>query len=139
MTYLPLELPWPDPPLEARPYWDACDRMELVFQACAACGAPRHPPGPLCPHCRSAEENWIPAPEQGRIYTWTWVHHPSHEAVRESLPYNIVLVTFAGIAGVRLVSNVIDAGAHDLAVGRRVRLVWQARPGGGYLPRFRLA
>ena len=39
-------------------FWLGCARGELLVQACAACGAWRMPPRPMCPHCRSTEVTW---------------------------------------------------------------------------------
>jgi uncharacterized OB-fold protein len=135
--YLPPEVPRPWPCVEDAPFWAACAERRLVFQACAACGRLRHPPGPRCPHCRSGDVRWTPAPPAGRVFSYTVVHHPMHEATAASVPYNVVLVEFPGLDGVRLVSNVVDAQPGQLEVGLEVELCWEPTGDGGFLPRFR--
>ena len=137
MPYLPEWVPVPSPPLDARRFWDYCAERQLMFQTCAACHLPRHPPAPLCPVCRSTTEAWIEAPRVGEVYSYTVVHHPSHESVAAALPYNVVLIVFPGLQGVRLVSNLIDVAAEDLAIGMKVELAWEPARDGLWLPRFK--
>jgi len=139
MAYLPLDFPGVVPNLDDREFWDRCNARQLCFQQCADCGRFRHPPTPLCPACQSLRTNWPEAPELGRIFSYTTIHHPAHPLSADVVPYNIVLVEFPACDGVRLVSNVIDAGPGDLAAGRAVTLAWDEGPGGQWLPRFRLA
>ena len=137
MPYLPESMPFPVPPLDARRFWDYCAERRLMFQACADCGQLRHPPTPVCPACRSGAETWIDAPAVGEVYSYTVVHHSSHESVAGALPYNVVLITFPGMAGVRLVSNLVDVAPGELAIGIAVELAWEPAGDGLWLPRFK--
>ena len=139
MPYMPTELPAPNPTMDERPFWENCAKQRLTFQRCADCGHYRHPPTPVCGKCRSTRCEWGDAPEMGEVFTYTVVHHPSHEAVKPELAYNIAVVAFPELNGVRLVSNVIDAGPDDMRVGMKVRLVWEEHTAGVFLPRFRRA
>lgn len=136
MPYLPDALPFPEPHPESAPFWAHCRSRRLCFQACAACGRLRHPPGPRCPACRSDAVAWREAPPRGRIFSYTVAHHPADDSVRGRGPYNVILVEFPELPGVRLVSNLIDA---EPAVGMAVALVWEDGPAGQPLPRFRRA
>lgn len=117
-------------------FWHYCNATDLRFQACSACDTPRHPPTPVCPACLSMQQKWIPAPEEGSVFSFTVVHHASHEAVQSSLPYVVATIEFDGIPNVRLVSNVITDEVTQIAIGTRVRLIWQRDGQGQTLPRF---
>lgn len=134
MAYLPASFPAVTATLDDREFWDRCNAKRLSFQQCGDCGRFRHPPTPLCPDCQSSRTNWVDAPALGRIFSYTVVHHPAHPAAAAVVPYNIVLVEFPECGGVRLVSNVIDAGPGDLGAGRAVALAWEEGPGGQWLP-----
>ncbi|WP_430396417.1 Zn-ribbon domain-containing OB-fold protein [Ferrovibrio sp.] len=138
MAYLPTSLPAVQPTLDDRAFWQHCNAQSLRFQACSDCGAFRHPPMPICPHCHSERHEWRAASGPMRVFTYTWVHHPAHPEVRGSLPYNVVLVQFPACGGVKLVSNVIDATPQTLQVGTELELVWEAGAAEQMLPRFRL-
>ena len=135
-AYLPETLPFPAPQADATPFWTHCRERRLCFQGCAGCGRLRHPPGPRCPACHSDAVEWREAPAEGRIFSYTVAHHPADDSVRARGPYNVILVEFPAMPGVRLVSNLIDA---DPVVGMVVTLVWDDGPAGQPLPRFRRA
>ena len=138
MAYFPSTFPAVAPTLDDRRFWELCAGRRLCFQRCDDCGRLRHPPTPMCPRCQSTACGWVEAPSVGRIFSYTVVHHPSHDAARPAVPYNVVLVEFEGCDGVRLVSNVIGAAPGQLAVGAEVELAWDEGTGGQLLPRFRL-
>src|SRR6266851_1235156 len=117
MSYLPTDLtPIAISPL-TEPYWAGCKNGQLTLQRCAGCGAFRHPPAPICHVCRSDATEWVAVSGRGTVYTYTVVHHPVHPKLQEAIPYNVVLVALEDAPGVRVVSNVIDAGPEDLRIG----------------------
>ena len=143
MAYFPADMPVPVPTMDDAAFWDHCAERRLHFQSCAACQQPRHPPTPICSRCGSTRLQWVEAPDQATVFTFTVVHHPSHPAVIGHLPYVVAVVDFAQLAQVRLVTNVTDVDPAQVRVGLPVRLWWDrladadaaARP--MYLPRFR--
>lgn len=139
MALFPETMPRPEPNMDDAAFWENCARRRLAFQACAACGAFRHPPMPVCPSCHAAETKWVDAPETAEVYSFTVVHYPSHPAVKESLPYVVAVVRFEGIDDVKFVTNITDTAAGDVHVGMRVRLWWDDIGDGMHLPRFRPA
>jgi uncharacterized protein len=134
MAYL--STPGPKPMHDDKPFWDWCRRRELRFQRCGNCHAFRHPPVPACPRCRSFVCEWVRAPDPGRLFSYTVVYHPVSDSIRERVPYNIVVVQFAGIDGVRLVSNVVDLAPEKIRIGMELWLVWEVADNGVPLPRF---
>ena len=134
--YLPLELA-PQPAMDERAFWAHCAARRLMFQRCAACGTPRHPPTPLCPACQSDVIDWAEAPARATVYSYTIVHHAPHPSLRDRVPYNVAILTFPDLEGVRLVSNVVDVAAEEMAVGMTVELHWEGPADGYWLPRFR--
>ena len=92
MPYLPADLPRLPPGRDDAPWWEALRRHELVVQRCAACGVWRHPPAPLCARCHATSCGWEPVGGRGRVFSYTWVHHATHPALAERVPYNVALV-----------------------------------------------
>jgi uncharacterized OB-fold protein len=137
--YLPVEVSELFPDHISQTFWDRCRAHELVFQRCSSCQTFRHPPGPICYVCRSADAEWVAVEGSGTVFTYTVVTHGVHPALSESLPFNVVLVEFPDAPGVRLVSNVIDATPDQLKSGMAVALAWQDLPNGSSLPRFQRA
>jgi uncharacterized protein len=133
--YLPPDLIQP-PGIDERQFWAFCAQRRLMFQRCGACGKHRHPPTPICPACQSSDLAWTEAPKTATVYSYTVVHHPQHAAMRTSVPYNVALLSFEGLDEVRLISNIVDVTAQQMAIGLRVHLHWQGPVDGVWLPRF---
>jgi uncharacterized OB-fold protein len=127
----------PDP--NTKPFWEACRRRELRLQRCTDCGCFRQPPLPGCPHCGSKHSDWPLLSGRGRIFSFTVVHHAAVPTLRESVPYNVVVVELEGAGGARLISNLLDAPPEALRVGLAVEIAWDEVREDLVLPRFRPA
>jgi uncharacterized OB-fold protein len=82
-------------------------------------------------------KTWVDAPEEARVFSFTWIYVAADPSVSSSLPYNIALIEFPRLRGIRLVSNVVDCHPGDLAIGDEVRLTWDMTAGSQGIPRFR--
>lgn len=136
MAYFPASMPEPAPNFDDRDFWNACARRQLQFQTCADCGKPRHPPGPVCPYCSSFKVKWVEVEGVAVLYTYTVIHHASHEAVAGNLPYVVGVVTFPDLPGVRMVTNVTNIKPSLVHIGMRLRLWWDEVGEGLWIPRF---
>lgn len=137
MSYLPNDMPVPQPTPDDAAYWEFCRDRELRIQRCGDCGRFRHPPMPLCPVCRSAKTDWTAVSGEGTVFSYTVAHHPTHPALKGATPYNIAVVMLDDADDVRVVSNVIDASPEEMRIGLPVSLVWESTSDGGHLARFR--
>ena len=139
LSYLPDDTPAGVPSPDEAPYWAACQAHELRVQRCASCGRHRHPPAPFCPVCRSEQCEWRKVPGTGTVFSYTVAHQAAHPALKQALPYNVAVVLLDEADDVRLVTNVVDAGPEEIAIGLRVTVVWEKASDGRTLPRFRKA
>lgn len=137
MSYLPADLPVPEPSPDERPYFEACRHQELRIQRCSACGRFRHPPHPFCAACGSGDTEWARVSGNGTVFTYTIAYHPTHKALRDAVPYNVVVVLLDDADDVRIVSNLIDAEPGEIRIGMKVELVFEEARDGWFLPRFR--
>ncbi len=110
---------------EHQQFWRFCEQRELRFQQCWQCGRIRHPPAPICAHCHHNQSEWVLAPDDAFLFSFTIVHHPTHPSLANRVPYNIAIVGFASLEPTRIVSNVIDLGLECLKIGMPLQLVWQ--------------
>lgn len=110
-------------------FWDGVDRGELLAQKCRACAELRHPPAPRCRHCGSGEWDAVPLSGRGHIHSWIVSRHPTQADIA---PRTVVLVDLE--EGVRIVSNLIDAG--NVGNGAAVALEF-GDVDGNRLPLFR--
>jgi uncharacterized OB-fold protein len=135
--WFPDAMPTPAVSRETLPWWQAAAEHRLVVQTCAACATPRHPPGPMCPHCRSTDARWQELPGTGTVYSYTVVHQAFLPALAAHLPYIVAVLELDGAPGVRFISNLVDVDANGVHVGLRVELVWDDIAAGYAVPRFR--
>lgn len=116
-------------------FWDAAAEGRLVAQRCGECGVLRHPPRPMCPHCRSLDIDVVELAGTGTVYSYAFPHHPQHPAF--TYPVFAALVDLD--EGVRLVTNLTDVEAGDVRIGMRVVVDFVDAAGGSKLPVFRPA
>jgi uncharacterized OB-fold protein len=136
MTFFPSDMPGVEPNMDDAGFWASCNQRVLAFQGCARCGVQRHPPTPMCGACRSTEVKWVEAPPRAQVYSYTVVHHAAHPAVTANLPYVVAVVTFEGLPGVRLVTNVTEIAPAEVRIGMNVSLWWDSLADARLIPRF---
>ncbi|MSQ55469.1 MAG: hypothetical protein EXR31_08890 [Betaproteobacteria bacterium] len=77
-----------------RPFWEGCNRGELVLQQCDAPGCRRYVyyPRVCCPYCGNGDLTWRPVSGRGHIATFTVVHRPQHKGFFGEAPYFVIAV-----------------------------------------------
>jgi uncharacterized protein len=103
---------------DTRFFWEGVERGELLIQRCATCGAPRHPPRPMCPHCRGLEWDTVRSGGRGTVFSYVVPHHPRLPAFPER--YVVALVDLE--EGTRLVTNLTGIAPEDVRIGMAVEL-----------------
>jgi uncharacterized OB-fold protein len=114
-------------------FWEGLNRRELLFQCCKGCGRLRHPPGPMCPHCRSLDWSAVASTGRGEIHSFVVIHQPKIPGLDYPLP--VVLVELE--EGVRIVANLIGAHSAQIAIGQSVAAEFREVEPGYILPAFR--
>ncbi len=128
-------IPRPFPTVVSRPYWEACQRGELLFQRCAKCHRITHTPAIMCAHCTARELSWEPSAGTGTVYSWTTVWRPQTPAF--TVPYTAVIVDMD--EGWQMLSNLIGCEHDAVHVGMRVQVEFHALDEEITLPYFRPA
>ena len=99
-------------------FWDGMSAGELRIQHCGACGALRHPPGPMCPACGSADPGYVRAAGTGTVFSYVVHHHPPVPG--KQLPLVIALVELD--ERVRLLAEMPGVAADQVRIGMPVRI-----------------
>jgi uncharacterized OB-fold protein len=107
-----------------QPFWDAAKNEVLTAPRCTNCGAFRLPPSRFCPTCRHQEMEFVELPGTGTVFSFIVVRHPLNPSMAEYVPYMPAVVDPDGAPGCRFVSNVVDCEPEDVAIGMKVRVVW---------------
>jgi uncharacterized protein len=132
------QLPAPAPAVnpETAPFWAATARGELLVKQCEDCASLIWYPRSICPECGSLRTRWQPVSGRGRVYSYT-VNHRGEGPYRDCGPYVLAYVELD--EGPRLMTNIVEAGEGELAVGLPVEVVFHDTGEGNALPRFRPA
>jgi uncharacterized OB-fold protein len=99
-------------------FWAGTTIGELRIQKCSACGALRHPPGPMCPRCNALDPTHIVSSGQGEVYSYVVHHHPQVPGKRT--PFVIALVELE--EGVRMLGELLDVDPEQVKIGMPVRV-----------------
>jgi uncharacterized OB-fold protein len=120
-------------------FWEAAREHRLVAQRCASCRRLRHPPRPMCPHCRSLDAELVELSGQGTVYSFSIIHYPP----TPFFDYPVLAVLVDLDEGIRLVSNLVGVDPASIEgtslVGARVAVGWVSADGDAELPVFHLA
>jgi uncharacterized OB-fold protein len=123
----PRRIPAPRALPESLPYWVAADEGRLLIKRCRACGEVHHYPRDICPHCLSEHTEWLEASGQGTVYSFSTMG-------QGEAAYTLAYITLD--EGITMMSNLVDCAPADLAIGQRVRVVFQPSDGGHRVPMF---
>ena len=102
-------------------FWDGTAVGELRIQCCNACGALRHPPGPVCPTCHATDRGYVVASGRGTVHSWLVHHAPAVPG--KQLPLTLALVELE--EGVRMVGELLaPSGGPAPAIGQAVEATY---------------
>lgn len=126
-SYLPAGTPLPAPApdgLDAA-FWEGTRNHRLLVQRCQACGTFQFGPEWICHQCRSGALAWHECRGRGKIYAFERVWHPVHPAVKDRVPYLIVLVELPDVGNVRMIGNLLGDPQQKVQIGDEVEVVWE--------------
>jgi uncharacterized OB-fold protein len=125
----------PRPTAASAPFWEACNREELLLCGCEDCNALFYYPRIFCPRCAGRKLRWVPSRGTGRVFSHTRVDVSFYGSSWQSqLPYYVILVDLD--EGVRMLSRLIGEDCELVRSGDRVEVAF-AEIEGRKLPFFR--
>lgn len=122
---------------ESAPFWEACDRGELILCHCDSCGNRFYYPRRLCPKCGRSDLGWETAKGTGTVFSFSEVCVSFYGSAWESqIPYTVVLVDLD--EGPRMLSRMVPSSEPPVGIGDRVAVSFVEFEG-HKLPYFRRA
>lgn len=98
---------------------------KLMLQRCNACGHIQHLPEDLCKKCQSFDLGWFESVGKGEILSVAVNHHPIHPALKDVVPYAIVLVAVDDAPGIVITGNAVGIAPEEVRIGDKVRVVFE--------------
>jgi uncharacterized protein len=77
------------------PYWDGLRDGRLMLQGCEECGRAQHYPRVICRFCGSTSLHWHQARGSGTVFAGTRVERVVKPALKDRVPFTIVIVRLA--------------------------------------------
>lgn len=114
-------------------FFRAAAEGRLEIQRCGACRTLRHPPGPVCPSCRSFEWDTVESSGRCTLHSHTVIHHPQDPAFDYPLAVGLVDLE----EGTRLVADIAGIDHEDLAAGMELQVGFSEHAHGEMLPQLR--
>jgi len=130
----PRDVPRPQVNRDTAYFWEGTAVGELRIQRCGACGALRHPPGPMCPRCGATRPGHVVASGLGEVYSFVVHHHPPLPG-REA-PFVVALVELE--EGVRVLGELRGVEPDAVRIGAAVRVDFDRVDDELVLPAWRL-
>lgn len=129
-----MEKPRPNVNADTAPFWDGCNREELLYQHCTVCLRAQFYPRAFCAHCHTGKLEWRRSQGLGSVHSFTDVYRAPGESFKADTPYVIALIDVD--EGFRIMTNLFGATADkDVQINARVRVVFEDR-GGQKIPQF---
>ncbi len=116
----PRKIPAPRVLPETQAFWTAADEGRLLVKKCTSCGEVHHYPRDICPHCLSADTEWLQAAGTGRVYSFSTMG-------KGEAAYTLAFVTLD--EGVTLMTNLVDCDPVLVSIGDKVRVVFKPTEG----------
>jgi uncharacterized protein len=101
-------------------FWDGTAAGELRIQRCNACGLLRHPPGPMCPSCHTADRGHVVSAGRGQVHSFVTHHAP--QIPGKELPLLLAVVELE--EGVRMVGEIRTDSPGQVQIGSRVQVAF---------------
>jgi len=126
--------PVPQPTFSSAQFWASGQDGVLRIARCSACGSWNNPKPVMCRVCRGRELEMQPTSGKGTVVGFTvncqqWL--PAFPP-----PYVVAIVAIDEDDGARLTTNIVNCEPTEVAVGLRVRVVFEPMTDGIWLPLF---
>lgn len=126
--------PVPEVQTHSKPYWDAAQRGELMFQRCRGTGKPFLYPRAWSPFDFSPDPAWEKASGRGTVFSYTVVYQPPYAAFKADCPFVMAIIQLE--EGPQLMTNILNCDSESVRIGMPVKLCFETRAGGFRIPQF---
>lgn len=106
-------------------FWTAGGDGELRFQRCGDCGHWLHPPGVICPVCRSENLLQPAVSGLGTVVAASVNYQPWMPGLE--VPYALAIVELDEQKGLRLTTRIIGIPPEAVVIGQRVQVEFEQR------------
>ncbi|MFK3972923.1 Zn-ribbon domain-containing OB-fold protein [Pseudomonas sp. NPDC087358] len=106
-----------------RAFWQGGEQGRLLIHHCQRCARFFHPPSPMCPRCTSFDVAARPVCGKGSVASFT-INHQQWTPGLE-VPFVVAIVELIEQPGLRFVSNIVGCDPQSVAIGMRVKVIFE--------------
>lgn len=117
-------------------FWTGGGQGKLLIMHCDRCDHAIHPPELICPRCLSRQVSPRAAKGTGSIYSVTVNYQKWLPGMK--VPYALAVVDLDGEAGVRITVQVVNTAPENVAIGDKVRMVFEPAGDDIWIPQVEL-
>jgi uncharacterized protein len=126
--------PLPQPTAISAPFWEGLKAHAMRIQQCESCKHWIFFPRAHCPSCASKRLAWRDVSGEGTLYTWTATRVPTLPEFTDEMPQLLAVVALD--EGPHVNTTLVGVDESEIAIGMRVRPVFDERPGEATLLRY---
>ncbi len=119
----------------SKPFWQGCNKQELLLQKCSNCGSIQFYPRTCCIKCMSKNTEWVKSSGKGVVHTFSVVNQNIAPGFSKELPYVYAIVELS--EGVRLTTNIVGCSPSEVHIGMPVSVCFEQISPEINLPKFR--
>lgn len=97
----------------------------VQIQFCKDCDHAQHPPDDICYACQGTNLEYQACEGTGRVESCCQVHHATHPALKDKVPYLIAIISVDGAPGCSVQGNIVGCAPDDAKIGQKVRAVFE--------------
>jgi len=101
-------------PFTIEQFYKFIQQGKLMAGKCLKCGKIHLPPRPMCDNCYSQQFEWVEAPKNGKLLTYTVIHIAPTQ-FQNLAPYPVGIVELGN--GLRLPGMILGVSQDQLKVG----------------------
>ena len=107
---------------ETLPYWEACQRGELLIQRCEGCDIYQYYPRGICATCFTSKIGWVKSSGKGTVWTFTVTRQNRTAGFDEG---SVCSWRWWRLEeGVKMFTNIIGCDPFDVHIGMPVEVTF---------------
>ena len=121
---------------DSKIYWDSANDKKLMVQYSIETEEYFLYSKQLTNAANSNKIEWRQVSGKGEIYSFTIVYAPAGPAFKEDTPYIVASIKLD--EGARIISNILTNEIEKVAIGNRVKVVFEKQNDGFVIPKFEI-
>ena len=132
------DTPIPTQGIHTKPFWAGTKEGKLMLPRCEDCNRVHWYPRFICPHCHSANLEWVEGSGEGKIHTFA-VQHLAFGSWAQEAPYVTAYIDLnEGDRMLTVLRGVDPSRPEDIKIGAKVKVEFEEANEDTHIPFWRV-